>query len=292
METIDSVQTLESTHKIVRGAFWLYVGTGLTFLLSLLTSIVLARMLGKELWGIFAVCITVSSFLTSLADLGLTTTITYYVSRFSREEFKGKLKRYLTILLKYKLLIILGTGLLMFVFADPLAESFHVSQGGIYFKVTALFFVISNGSTVLDQVFVGLQWFKQSTLTSFVGNLLKLLLPALFVFIGFGVNGALVGYTASLVVVTVLQTYLLRHILSYKESDTETVNVGGLFTFGFFMGVAQVALTLALWTDSLMVGLMLGAVSVGIYKISLGIELHICGYRNNKQSYVLCFCSP
>jgi len=265
------METQLSTQKIVKGAFWLYIASGAALFLNFLSSILLARMLDKELWGVLSVCLTVASFLTSISDIGLNSTITYYSSRFSRKGLYGTLKHYLNVLVKYKMIIIFALSAFIFVFADPMSDFFHIQGGGIYFRITAAFFLISNVFTFIDQILVGLQWFKESTVTSVLNNLLKLMMSAALVFLGFGVNGAIVGYTIALVIATAIQTYMLRKIITHKEAKGGPIDIKEMFTFGLYIGVAQVALTLSLWTDSIMIGFMLGSIQVGIYKIALSM---------------------
>lgn len=265
-----------TTKEIVKGSFWLYFGTTLSLLLALFTSIVLARLLDKEYWGIFASAIAVVTIFSSLADLGFNHTIQYYASSLSAKKQLDKLKGYLGKLLKYKFLLILFIALIIFVFSDAISEAFHISGGGNYFKIASLLFIFFNFFPTLDAVMMGLQWFRESTFLSSIYYFTRLVFSVALVYFGMNVEGVLLGYIVAAIIAVVIQFFLLRNFVSFEMETKESIT--NLFSFGFLIGVAGIAMTITIWTDSIMIGIFLGATYVGVYKIAISVSTAAAGF--------------
>lgn len=252
--------------EIVKGSFWLYLGASATLFFTWLSTIVLARLLDKELWGIFASTIMITSFLSAFYDLGIGYSITHQLSKSNVN--KKKRMGIVEILIKYKIILTLIFTALIFLFSDFIAYSFHSPSSGIYFKVSAVYFFLFNFSGTFDNVFNGLKWFKQSTLISGGHYLLRFVFPAVLVYFGFGVSGALIGYIIALVLVTAAQYYLLRKFIFIKSNCQERISP--LIVYGFFMGISAMIGSIVGWTDSIILGVLIGTTAVGIYKIAFG----------------------
>jgi O-antigen/teichoic acid export membrane protein len=260
-----------STKEIAKGSFWLSLGTGLGLFLSMLSTIVLARLLDIENWGIFSVTIAVSSFISTFYDFGIGYTVTHKISELGARGKTQKLKDMIGILFKTKLAITLIFAILLFLFSDILAELFHVSGAGIYFKASISFFILFNIFSFFDSIFIGFKRFRDSALFNSTHFFMRMLFSAGFVMVGFGINGAMIGYATALALTCCAQYYLLRNYMPFNAPGRPT-NLTPLLSYGFFLGVSSMASAITGWTDSIILGIFMGAVPVGMYRIAFSIS--------------------
>ncbi|MEM2899259.1 MAG: oligosaccharide flippase family protein [Thermoplasmata archaeon] len=119
--------------KVTKGIAWNFVATSAGVLVGVLSSIVLARMLGKVDWGAFSVVASFSSVISTLAALGLD----FAPSRFIPEY--GKRWSLLRRIIKLRLIPILAFSVPLFFLSDNLAQFLlHDFKDGIYFKIVAV----------------------------------------------------------------------------------------------------------------------------------------------------------
>jgi len=265
---------MDKTRELVRGTFWSYAGITLTLILGLATNVILARMLDKENWGALSTLITVVSFLTTLVDLGLNYFILYVVSSGSHKS-QEEIRASLAAPLRYKLILVFLIGLSIFIFAEPLSAIFKIENGAIYFIESAVFFVVLNVFTVLDLIFSGLKRFRESSMITTLQNIIRLSVAYALVLFGFGITGAMTGYITAVFLSVVVQFILLRPYLSVSGGKKESV--ANMFEYGFFFGVSSLAATISLWTDSIIIGLFIGPVAVGVYRIAVSIAMSVGG---------------
>jgi len=273
---------MSDTKTIVKGSFWVYTTMILSLFIGFITTVVLSRVLDRDNWGIFATVISVSYLLSVFVDLGFSYTLTHYTSTLSTRGQYDKLRRYLVKISKYRFLLILIVASIIFASSDFLTSFFHIVDGAKYFQVSSLFFIFSNLFNTFDYILNGLKKFKANSILYFLNYFLKLVFALILSYIGFGVIGALVGYAIAYVFTIALVLYILKDLLippKHNVSADEETDAGikELFIFGGMVGVAQLASTVTLWTDSIMIGTMMGATFVGVYKIAMSMSITLGG---------------
>lgn len=277
---------MSKTREIIRGSFWSYSGIVLTLAIGLVTNVFLARTLGKDNWGTFSILLVVVSFLTALTDLGLNYFILYTAASLSHKE-PSVIKKALSAPFRYKLLSILAIGLGIFIFANPLATIFKINDGAQYFIASAVFFVFFNLFSTFSLLISGLKKFRESTFVITLNNILELGIAYGLVVLGFGVNGAIIGYIAAVAISTGVQILLMRQYISIIGDTQE--NVIEMFTFGVYFGLGSLATTISLWADSIMIGLFIGSAAVGIYRIAVSISSSVGGLVGGINSVIFPF---
>jgi O-antigen/teichoic acid export membrane protein len=217
---------------------WSYLGLSVLLLISLITNIVLARLLDKDNWGVFSTLIAVVSFLSAISELGLNYYITYSTSKYAIKGEK-EVRKHLSAPLRYKLILLLSISVLIIIFSNQLADTFHIPNGGIYFAASALYFFFSNLFGVFLCILDGLKKFKEDSLISAGHYILRLIFSVLLVILGFGLGGAIAGYIIAVAIGTVIQYYLLRHVISLSGKATESLSE--MLSFGFYFRLVFIA---------------------------------------------------
>lgn len=256
-----------SMDDMIKSSFWAYAGVFFILFLGLVSTVILARLLDKENWGILSTIIAVVSFLSSLSEIGLNYYIIYTSSKYDKKP--SELRSKLASPIKWKLGIIFLIAILMLVYSDSLASFFNIENGGKFFVAGSIYFIFYNVFAVFSGILDGIKKFKEESIISTINQLLRLILSAGLVILGFGIDGAIVGYIISVALATFIQSYILRKVISFSGKSDESLQ--DMFSFGFFYGITSIAATFTMWTDSIMIGFFLGTTSVGIYRIAVSI---------------------
>lgn len=279
-----SIRSNITGRETIRGSMWISIAALITFFLGLLTSALLARLLDKELFGVFAVCVAVASLLATICDLGLNSAVRYFASFFSAKKQEKKLASYISVLLKYKIYMVVAIALFMYLFSNSLASTFHSPQAASYFELAALYMGLLSVFGFLQLAIGGLKLFGKAAFISFILSVLKFILVPALVFYGFGISGALLGFVIATGIVTMIMVYWLRGWLTFKP---EKIDLGRAVSYSLYAGIGGVASTILIWTDSIMLGLFLVPVFVGFYRIAITLSLAVSGLISSGISGVL-----
>ncbi|MBT3643112.1 oligosaccharide flippase family protein [archaeon] len=92
---------------------------------SFIFTIVLARMLMPELFGLYSLALSTILFFTIFSELGIGTSMLTYVSKSLGKNDPKKAKSYYNYLLKYKLYLVLFSVLLLAILSNFIANSYY-----------------------------------------------------------------------------------------------------------------------------------------------------------------------
>lgn len=249
--------------RVVRGSFWLYLGTGLTLVFGLLSTILMSRLLDAELWGVFSVALSLVSLLATLGDLGLNYSATYFIAKEKTETGR---KSYASVLLKYKILLIIALSLAVYLASDFLAATFKIPKetiviSSVYMALLLLLYFVGS-------ILTGLKNFKQYTVANFALAVLKLVMPVVLIFYGWAAFGAIVGYALATGIATAIAFFYIRRFITFRPAK---IDKRGIVSYGFYAGIIGLGWAIVSWTDSVMLGLLMSPIYVGFYRIAATI---------------------
>lgn len=239
----------------------------LTFVLSLGTSIILARLLGPEGRGIYAMATLLPSLIVTFVHLGIGPATVYYVaqSRYSQREILGS-----NVLLALIIGIVgLGVGLIITLFF----------REALFPNIPYRYLVIALGIIPLNLLFwylryilLGAQRLKEYNLIDVLQSLLFLVLVALTLWeLDMGVTGALL---AMIVVWFLTDAILFFWTQRQTGGITLKLNITYLKDAGMYGIQAHLANILGFLNyrvDMFLVNWFLNPAAVGFYSISVGL---------------------
>lgn len=91
---------------------------------SLILTIILARMLMPELYGLYGLALSTILLIGCFSDLGLTTSLVTFLSK-NIDKNKSKAKAYFHQITKYKIIVLIFTGLVILFLAKWISNSFY-----------------------------------------------------------------------------------------------------------------------------------------------------------------------
>ena len=204
--------------RIARGSFWLSTGQVLSTVIAFAGSIIIARLLGPDQYGIVGVALIFPGILPGVLDLGLSYALVRYV-HLDREN------RYIPTAFTYKLITaILSAGILLF-FADNLSYILARPYIAPYLRILAIYVF---GIIVLESVkavLTGHGEYHKVVVIDSVRSLLRIIVSIILIIVGLGVYGAVsafsIGVLATLILVPKLVVGKNLHVRFDREAFKE-----------------------------------------------------------------------
>ena len=246
---LDRIQHSAEGLRLARGMFWSTFGNVGWRSLSLLASIIMARVLGKSVFGELGIVQSTTNLFMTFAELGIALTSTKYVAEFRSKDVAraGRI-----IAMTTAVAVVSGTvvGTLMVAtssWSSRLMGAPHL-QSIIAISALALFLIVVNESQ--NGVLNGFEAFKRRSTIQILSGIASFPISVLGVFY-FGLVGAVWGLIASQVVVLVLNYRAVRHETSaagvsirWREARRE---LGVLTSFSFPTLLAGAVYVPSMW---------------------------------------------
>jgi O-antigen/teichoic acid export membrane protein len=192
----------------------LFLGNTTYTLLLALTAIFVGRVLGPDGYGLYTVALIIPPFLYNAIRFGLDTAATRYASRLLSEgrEKEANLFVYAMVLVEVALAVVFTV---VFLFLSGVLSTTILNRPGIgatILPISILSIVGQSAYTVTASGLIGLGRYGNAALLQALQGLTKLVVSVVLVLTGFGVAGAVAGYTASFFVSGILGVILVMSI--------------------------------------------------------------------------------
>lgn len=219
-----------------RGGFYLLSGTAVATVVLAIGSILVARILGPEIYGQYALALAIPQLLYLFTELGISEGITKFTAEMLRTDQKARIKT----LVKHALLLRASTGIAIFlisyIFADLFATSLlNRPELAFYLRIGAIAILFQVIFTTAASSFVGLDKTERSALTLNIQAISKTVISLVLVLMGFTLTGAILGHVFSYAISGIaglLLLYLIFRHLSASQDKTFRENTRTLLKFG------------------------------------------------------------
>lgn len=231
------------TEDSARGGFFLFSGSTLALVIMAISAIVIGRLMGHALYGQYTLVLVLPSILLVFTDLGINAGITKFAASLHAEGKDESVAR----VVKHGIILMLLVGIVVFivsmVFAKYLALIINRPDFTFYIQVASIsivFQVLFNSST---SAFVGLDRTEYAAIVNNVQAAVKTILQIVLVLLGFGITGALIGFTGGFIIGSALAGAILFLKLTKssknqdKESFGQTLNLLGRYGMPIYVSV-------------------------------------------------------
>jgi len=246
---------LDISKAAIRGTAWRYVAMFTGKLMVFLSTVVLARLLTKDDFGLVGYAVTVIAFLEGVSDLGVTAAVIY---------FPDEKRRISTAFWVNQV-----TGLLFFIgiwFAAPsIADFFKDERVVDVSRTLALTFPLLSLGYIHESVLLKRLSFKRSFIPSFLRSVAKGVASIGFAFGGFGawslIYGQLAGNLVASVSYWLVTPWKPEFAFDFKMAY-ELLKYGVAFIVGELLAITLLNL------DYLLVGRYLSSEQMGVYTLA------------------------
>ncbi len=144
---------------LIKNSTWQVASTLVSKIGSLIFTIILARLMLPEIYGLYGLAVSTILFLGVFSDLGIVSAIKTFVSR-TIDKNPGKSKAYFSLLNKYRVFVVLISMFLIFLLASWFANDYY--QKPIYYALIAglVYLPLTIFSGQITPIFLSINNFK------------------------------------------------------------------------------------------------------------------------------------
>jgi len=176
-----------------RGSLFLFLGKASSTIIMALASILVARLLGPENYGLYALAMITPSFLITLSSFGISPALTRFCAHFRSEGKNQKVVSLIKIGIIFKFILSLLLSLVLLLLSESIAAWVLRRPGlGLLIRFTSVYIVGQMIFNALDSVFIGLDKTEKSGLLVNVQAVTKAVASPLLI-LGMGAIGAVLG---------------------------------------------------------------------------------------------------
>lgn len=239
---ITTVKEKLSGSKFFKDSFWAVFGNGIGNALLLLAGIIIARFLGKDVYGEYGMVKSTMFYIASFATFGLGFTSTRYISA-SMEEHKEHILSIVRTSLSIALAFSCFIALSLFVFAKPLSEYLEQADMEMGFKYLAGVIVFRALTTTQIGILAGFKDFKVIARNSLLSGIVMLLLCAPLTYF-FGLTGSLLSLFLSQLFNTAINYFSIRVYTSQLVDQVSAPYFKELVSFSFPVALQECSFTI------------------------------------------------
>jgi O-antigen/teichoic acid export membrane protein len=276
---------LDSSLKIiVKTSFIVFIGLIISKILGYAYRIIIARYFGPEVYGLFSLAVTIVSFFSTIAALGISEGLLRYVPLLRAKNKHREIKGLMSFALKLSLITGLIATLLLFFSADYISVYiFHDSSLSVLLKIFSFMAVIS----LVNNIFLNmLRGYEEISSYSFIYNIFhniaRLGILIILVILGFS-SGAdpvalsfVIGAFLTLILSYIFARIKLPQIFHDKVPERSSNNLKGeMLDYSWPVMFYGIMGLIFYWVDSFSLGFYKSAVEVGIYNTAVPIVMLI-----------------
>jgi O-antigen/teichoic acid export membrane protein len=268
---------VQLARKVLKNSFFNTSRAFISGIGGLFFSVILARLLMPELFGIYALAIAVCFFTLQL-DPGTGYATIRYVSYALGRNNESLARGYFRFLLKVRLILGFAFSLSLAILAKPLAfRVFDKPELFIPLEVLSVFIFLFFLTDLLDCCFEAFQNFKYPAVRHAIYEFAKFGLVIPFVITGF-FYGIFIGLTiAAFVTFIVMFSALRRKYGVLFRGEVAEIEKRRVIRFLGFMSIGSFSGVIFSYVDIIMLGIFLPAEYAGYYKAGTTIIFGIAG---------------
>jgi len=266
------------TDEIVQGGFWAGFATLLNRIGAFIFSIILARFLFPENFGLYSLAMSLATIFTTFADFGLNSTLIRYFS--SSMKNKSKSAKYFQYIFKLKFFISLFASLSLLFLAYPI--SFFIYKKPELFMpliVSSLFIFTFLFSDFFSSFFYAIKKINYIAIKEILSQIIRLIITIL-VFIlllsSYHVLGVLFGMILNNLIMILFLLIWINKLTPYifktsKSKEEEKIDKKRVFKYVGWITLAYISGIFFTTTDIVMLGFFVSLSYIGFYKVATSL---------------------
>lgn len=253
MYILSESKTLSLTDNTIKGFLWMFSGKGFQAIFQFIVTVVLARLLTPNDFGVVSAATVVITFTSIFSMVGVGPAL---VQRPKLTEYHIRTAYVITIFLS------LFFSILMYVSSNAIASFFNIIEMQKVLKIMSIIFILKGFSIVSESLMQRDLRFKLFASIEVVSYLAYAIVGISSAFLGYDYWSLVFAQIFQSLVKTILLITTQKHskrLMFHKESAKELLFFGGGYT------LARISNQFALQADNLVVGKWLGPSALGLY---------------------------
>jgi stage V sporulation protein B len=168
---------------IVKNSFWQMSTNIVAKVGSLFFTMILARILMPELFGLYSLALSTIIFFTTFTDLGIDSGIVLFISKNFYKN-KDSTRKYFTYFLKIKVILLILTAFILGILAKPISENFYHKPIFLALIAGSFYIIIRGLVSFSKSLFNGINNFKYPFVAELIFQILRLIfIPLILILI-------------------------------------------------------------------------------------------------------------
>lgn len=248
---IETIKERLLASKFFKDSFWALTGTVVGKALSLLAGIIVARLLGKEIYGEYGMIKSTLINISVFSTLGLGYTGTRFIAKYIQENspyIQSTISNIIKITIVFSSTILLA----VFLFAPQIATYLEVPETTDAFRVAAFIILINAISTTQTGILAGFKDFKATAINGSIVGVVTFIFSTLLTFC-WGLNGSLIALLLSQIVGVVLNCVSINKAKkTICNQQLSTNGIKELLSFSIPVALQEFLYTAVVWASSMM----------------------------------------
>jgi O-antigen/teichoic acid export membrane protein len=262
----------------------LFIGTLSSTIILAVTSIIAARLLGPEDYGLYSITLTVPSILVTVSSLGISQALTRYAASLKTSKNKLQVVKLLESGLILKVVFTLFIASLMFLLSDPISKYIlNRPEAGKFLRITILYLIGQSVLSSVDALLIGLNKAGKSSLLNNIQAITRAITTYGLIITGYGLIGALIGiglgFLISTLIGLLLVTISFREIKKKEKSVKNLKSLGDnihtILVFGTPLYISQLLFSAGTQFRSILLAMYCSNESIGNYSTALNYTIFI-----------------
>lgn len=218
---------LEMGKVSATGSFHMFVGVATSTIILAVGSIILTRLMSPSEYGLYGVALIPSYMAILFRDWGVNSAMTKYIANLRAADKGAETRDIVFTGLIFEVASGLVLSLVLVFLADFIASNiFHRPDSALFISVVAVTIFSGSLLTAAQSSFVGFERMELNSLTMICQSVAKSIAGPALVILGYGVLGAIIGYTMSFLAAGIIGVIALYFIL-FKPLKRPKMSKGG-----------------------------------------------------------------
>lgn len=271
-----------NTGLAIKNSFYQFLSNLVTKGGSLIFTIIIARLLMPELFGLYNLALSTILFFYIFSDLGSNQALIYYVSKKLGEKKEGKARGYLKTIFTIKIILTLVSVIALLLFADVLSDVYYKKPLFLALMAGGLYIFFSSIQSLLVSVFYSKNNFKTPFIKDIFFQALRIILIPIIIFflikkMDIGNSVVLFYIILSMSTIYLLSVlFLLSRLKKTLEIKTKTIKLSSKENKGvikFISGLSLLSLSPIFFgnMDKIILGYFVSTEFIGYYSAAFNI---------------------
>jgi O-antigen/teichoic acid export membrane protein len=204
-----------------KGSFHVLWGLVISTIISAVGTIFVARLLGSDLYGLYAIALTAPNLIIIFRDWGIPSAMIRYASQYRAEDRAAEVRSILTAGIIFEIVLGLALTVASLILSDYLAISvFNRPAIAPLIQIASFSILASSLISAATAAFTGTDRMEVNSIMLICESVIKTALMIGLVYLGLGTSGAVIGFTTAALIAGLIGILLTWSI--YKKLPKQT----------------------------------------------------------------------
>jgi O-antigen/teichoic acid export membrane protein len=249
---------------------------------GLIFTIIIARLLQPELFGLYSLSTSVALIFFTFIDLGINSTLLRYIAHALGKKDKNKAAAYFKYLLKIKLISTFTVALILFLVSYPL--SFYLFNKPELFPILlfcSIYLIVVSLIGFYESIFYAVQKFSYITIKETLYQILRISLAVLGIYLlSNKVIGTLAGISLATFIAIIFLFLIIKKRFSFLFRSTEDISSEEkrkVLKFLIYLTVGSITGIFFSYIDTVMLGMFVKSEFIGFYRAAFTLVWAVVG---------------